>query len=42
VIDPQIFRPVDDTYVGAAKIIVAAKVGDVRLIDTMNVSLGKQ
>ena len=42
VIDPQIFRPVDDTYVGAAKIIVAAKVGEVRLIDTMNVSLGKQ
>jgi pantoate--beta-alanine ligase len=42
VIDPQIFRPVDDKHVGAAKIIVAAKVGEVRLIDTMNVSLGKQ
>jgi pantoate--beta-alanine ligase len=42
VIDPQTFRPVDDTYVGAAKIIVAAKVGEVRLIDTMNISLGKQ
>lgn len=39
VIDPQIFRPVDDNFRGAAKIIVAAKVGDVRLIDTMNVNL---
>jgi pantoate--beta-alanine ligase len=42
VIDPQIFRPVDDNYRGAAKIIVAAKVGEVRLIDTMNVRIGKQ
>ena len=42
VIDPQIFRPVDDNYRGAAKIIVAAKVGEVRLIDTMNVTIGKQ
>jgi pantoate--beta-alanine ligase len=42
VIDPQIFRPVDDNYRGAAKIIVAAKVGEVRLIDTMNVNIGKQ
>lgn len=42
VIDPQIFRPVDDNYQGAAKIIVAAKVGEVRLIDTMNVRIGKQ
>ena len=42
VIDPQIFRPVDDNYQGAAKIIVAAKVGEVRLIDTMNVTIGKQ
>ena len=37
VIDPQIFRPVDDSFKGAAKIIVAAKVGEVRLIDTLNV-----
>ncbi len=37
VIDPQIFRPVDDNYRGAAKIIVAAKVGEVRLIDNLNV-----
>jgi pantoate--beta-alanine ligase len=42
VIDPQIFRPVDNNYRGAAKIIVAAKVGEVRLIDTMNVRIGKQ
>ncbi|MEY4276431.1 MAG: hypothetical protein RIS26_894 [Actinomycetota bacterium] len=39
VIDPQIFRPVDDSFRGSAKIIVAAKVGEVRLIDTMNVNL---
>lgn len=39
VIDPQIFRPVDNTFRGAAKIIVAVKVGEVRLIDTMNVQL---
>jgi pantoate--beta-alanine ligase len=37
VIDPQIFRPVDDNYRGPAKIIVAAKVGEVRLIDNLNV-----
>jgi pantoate--beta-alanine ligase len=37
VIDPQIFRPVDDNYRGAAKIIVAVKVGEVRLIDNLNV-----
>lgn len=37
VIDPQIFRPVDDNYQGPAKIIVAAKVGEVRLIDNLNV-----
>lgn len=39
VIDPQIFRPVDDSFRGPAKIIVAAKVGEVRLIDTLNVNL---
>ena len=37
VIDPQIFRPVDDNYKGPTKIIVAAKVGEVRLIDNINV-----
>lgn len=37
VIDPQLFRPVDDNYQGPAKIIVAAKVGEVRLIDNLNV-----
>ncbi len=37
VIDPQIFRPVNDDYRGPAKIIVAAKVGEVRLIDNLNV-----
>ena len=37
VIDPQLFRPVDDNYQGTAKIIVAAKVGEVRLIDNLNV-----
>ena len=42
VIDPQIFRPVDDNYQGEAKIIVAAKVGDVRLIDNLNVTIRKR
>ena len=37
VIDPQLFRPVDDKHRGPAKIIVAAKVGEVRLIDNLNV-----
>lgn len=37
VIDPQLFRPVDDNYQGPAKIIVAAKVGEIRLIDNLNV-----
>lgn len=37
VIDPQLFRPVNDDYRGPAKIIVAAKVGEVRLIDNLNV-----
>lgn len=39
VIDPQIFRPVDQNFRGSAKIIVAVKVGEVRLIDNMNVEL---
>ncbi len=42
VIDPQIFRPVDDNYQGEAKIIVAAKVGEVRLIDNLNVTIRKR
>lgn len=37
VIDPQIFRPINDEHRGPAKIIVAAKVGEVRLIDNLNV-----
>jgi pantoate--beta-alanine ligase len=42
VIDPQIFRPVDDDYRGPAKIIVAAKVGEVRLIDNLNATIRKR
>ena len=42
VIDPQIFRPVDDSFEGAAKIIVAVKIGEVRLIDTMNVESSRR
>lgn len=42
VINPRIFRPVDDQFRGEAKIIVALRVGDVRLIDNLNVTLGKK
>ncbi len=31
--DPKTFLPVDDGYRGPARVIIAAKVGDTRLID---------
>lgn len=34
IVDPRTFRPVDDGYRGAARVIVAAQVGGTRLIDT--------
>jgi pantoate--beta-alanine ligase len=39
VIDPQIFRPVSDQFHGKAKAIVAARVGEVRLIDNLDLNL---
>ncbi|HEV7740864.1 MAG TPA: pantoate--beta-alanine ligase [Pseudolysinimonas sp.] len=33
VVDPKTFLPVDDGYKGTARVIIAAKVGDTRLID---------
>jgi len=39
VIDPQIFRPVDNSFTGTAKIIVAIRMGEVRLIDNLNVNI---
>jgi pantoate--beta-alanine ligase len=39
VVDPEIFRPVNDDYRGRALAIVAAKVGDTRLIDNLEIEL---
>ncbi|HTL40789.1 MAG TPA: pantoate--beta-alanine ligase [Pseudolysinimonas sp.] len=33
VVDPRTFQPVDDDYRGPARVLIAAKVGDTRLID---------
>lgn len=39
VVDPQLFKPVNDKFRGEALAIVAAKVGDVRLIDNQIIEL---
>jgi len=39
VVDPEIFRPVNDDFRGRALAIVAAKVGDTRLIDNLEIEL---
>lgn len=39
VVDNQIFRPVNDDFRGKALAIVAAKVGDTRLIDNLEIEL---
>ena len=39
VVDSEIFRPVNDDYRGKALAIVAAKVGDTRLIDNLEIEL---
>ena len=39
VVDPEIFRPVNDDFRGKALAIVAAKVGDTRLIDNLELEL---
>lgn len=38
-VDPTTFLPVESNYVGAATVIVAAKVGTTRLIDTENLEI---
>jgi pantoate--beta-alanine ligase len=39
VVDPEIFRPVTDDFRGKALAIVAAKVGETRLIDNLEIEL---
>lgn len=39
-VDPATFRPVDDDYRGPATVLIAARVGDTRLIDTEQLYLG--
>ena len=39
VVDPQLFKPVNDKFRGPALAIVAAKVGEVRLIDNQHIEL---
>jgi pantoate--beta-alanine ligase len=40
VVDPATFLPVDDDYRGKARVLVAARVGDTRLIDNALIHLG--
>ncbi|GAA2247787.1 pantoate--beta-alanine ligase [Herbiconiux moechotypicola] len=40
VVHPDTFLPVDDDYRGRARVVIAAKVGDTRLIDTTAIYLG--
>ena len=42
VVDPEIFRPVTEDYRGKALAIVAAKVGNTRLIDNLELDLTEQ
>ncbi|MGD8193100.1 pantoate--beta-alanine ligase [Herbiconiux sp. P18] len=41
VVHPDTFLPVDDDYTGKARVIVAARVGDTRLIDNAPIYLGR-
>ena len=40
VVDPATFLPVDDDYRGKARVLIAARVGDTRLIDNELIHLG--
>jgi pantoate--beta-alanine ligase len=40
VVNPQTFLPVDDDYRGKARVLIAARVGDTRLIDNELIHLG--
>ncbi|MCX8530234.1 MAG: pantoate--beta-alanine ligase [Rhodoluna sp.] len=42
VVDPEVFRPVTDDYRGKALAIVAASVGETRLIDNLELDLTEQ
>jgi pantoate--beta-alanine ligase len=42
VVDPQLFKPVNDKFKGEALVIVAAKVGEVRLIDNQIIEIREQ
>lgn len=42
VVDPQLFKPVSDKFKGEALVIVAAKVGGVRLIDNQIIEIREQ
>ncbi|MBX3195359.1 MAG: pantoate--beta-alanine ligase [Microbacteriaceae bacterium] len=39
VVDPRTFQPVDDDYRGPARVLIAARVGDTRLIDNESLYL---
>lgn len=40
VVNPATFQPVDDDYRGPAQVLIAARVGDTRLIDNERIRLG--
>jgi pantoate--beta-alanine ligase len=40
IVDPRTFHPVDDGYHGPALVLIAARVGDTRLIDNATVTIG--
>jgi pantoate--beta-alanine ligase len=40
VVDPKTFLPVDDNYRGKARVLIAARVGETRLIDNQLIHLG--
>jgi pantoate--beta-alanine ligase len=39
VVDPRTFLPVDDDFIGKSSVVIAARVGNTRLIDTANIFL---
>ncbi len=40
VVDPATFRPVGDGYTGPAQVVIAARLGDTRLIDNVRIRVG--
>lgn len=39
IVDPDTFLPVEDAHIGPARVIIAARVGDVRLIDNLLIAI---